>query len=393
MINQAQFNSLASADNPYSVSIYTPTYRVGRAQEDQIRFKNALKKASHKLQERYELSESDADAFLSEARQLVDNLEFWQNQSDGLAVFIAKDRFEYYTCPVDFDPMIYVAPEFYLRPIVPLLGEDAKFHLLALSKGAVQMYTATRYSISEVDLSGLVPVNMEAALMQDSPDNDLSRAGGAENQRGSNNQVYFGRGGDPSLDVEDFKTYLDRVNEGVSDYLCDDKAPLLLGGSEKLLPIYEEANSYAHLYTEGHVSGNLEEVPPGLIHEKAWSVIGDHFEKQTARDRKLYGDNKVNGEAGHDLETIVPAAKNGRVAALWMDRNAYAYGEYHLEDNSIKILTDEDKNATELYNLAAISAYQSGARVYNVEKEELPDDASGMCAIYRYAVDGGTTNQ
>ncbi|WP_116105027.1 hypothetical protein [Lewinella sp. IMCC34191] len=393
MINQTQFNSLAAARNPYSVSIYIPTYRVGRAQEDQIRYKNALQKANHKLRDRYDLSEQEADKFLSEARTLTDNLEFWQNQSDGLAVFVAADRFEYYTCPVDFEPMIYVSPEFYLRPIVPLLGDADRFHLLALSKGAVQLYTATRYAITEVDTKGLVPVNMDAALMQDTPTNDLSRSGGAEGQRGSNSPVYFGRGGDPSLDVEDFKVYLDRVNEGVSDYLCDDKAPLLLGGSEELIPIYQKANSYAHLYTDGHVSGNLEEVKPGLLHEKAWSVIGGHFDEQADRDRKLYGDNKVNGEAGHELEEVVPASINGRVAALWMDRNAYAYGTYHQETNGIEVMTDEDKNATELYNLAAVNAFLSGARVYNTDKEQLPDDATGICAIYRYAVDADTTNQ
>ncbi len=392
MINQNQFNSLATASYPYAVSIYIPTYRVGKAQEDQIRFKNALQKATHKLEKRFELSAQQAEKFLSEAQALVDNLEFWQNQSDGLAVFIAKDRFEYYTCPIDFEPMIYVAPEFYLRPIIPMLGDTDRFHLLALSQGAVELYTATRYSISKVDTKGLVPVNMEAALMQDTQNNNLSRAGGAEGGRGSNNQVYFGRGGDPSNDVEDFKAYLDRVNEGVSDYLCDDKAPLLLGGSEDLIPIYEEANSYAHLYTDGHVAGNLEEVEPGMLHEKAWSVIGDHFDKQADRDRKLYGDNKVNGEAGHELKTVIPASINGRVAALWMDRNEYAYGEYQPANNGVKIMTDEDKNATELFNLAAVKAFQSGARVYNVEKDQLPDDATGMCAIYRYAVDGGTTN-
>ncbi|PPK85961.1 hypothetical protein CLV84_2874 [Neolewinella xylanilytica] len=387
MINQTQFNTLAAARNDYSVSIYIPTYRVGRAQEDQIRYKNALKTAAGKLQKRYELSEREAERFLAEARKLEDDLEFWQNQSDGLAVFIGANRLEYYSCPIDFEPMIYVAPEYYLRPIVPMLGDADRFHLLALSQGAVKLYTATRYAISEVDTKGLVPVNMDAALMQETPDNDLSRAGGPEGGRGSSQPIYFGRGGDPSFDVEDYKVYLDRVNEGVSDYLCDDKAPLLLGGAEKLIPIYKEANSYAHLYTDGHVSGNLEEVAPGLLHEKAWGVIGKHFDRQANRDRKLYGDNKVEGAAGHDLETVVPAAINGRVAALWMDRNTYAYGAYHQETNGIEVMTDEDKNATELLNLSAVNAFLAGARVYNVDKADMPDPATGICAIYRYAVD------
>ena len=392
MITQNQFNALAGTSHDYSVSIYMPTYRVGKAQEDQIRYKNALQKAVHKLEKRYGLSESEAQQFVEPARGLTDDLSFWQNQSDGLAVFIGPDRFEYYTCPIDFEPMVYVSPEYYLRPVLPLLGETERFHLLALSRGAVQLYTGTRYSISEVDTEGLVPVNMEAALMVDAPENNLSRAGGAEGGRGSSNPVYFNRGGDPSPDVEDLKAYLDRVDAGVSDYLCDDKAPLVLGGAEDLIPIYKEANGYAHLYTEGHVAGNLEEESPGMLHEKAWSVIGAYFDHQAQRDQELFGDNLARKEAGNAVEEIVPACVNGRVAALWTDRSAYVYGRYHAENNGVEILTDEDINATELMNLAAVRAYQSGARVYNVEREDLPDGSNGICAIYRYTTDEQTTN-
>ena len=248
---------------------------------------------------------------MADAQALVENTDFWQDQSDGLALFISSDRFEYYSCPVDFEPMIYVAPEFYLRPLIPVLGDAQRFHILALSRGAAKLYTATQFSISEVDTTGLVPVNMEAALLQDTPDGNLGRAGGAEGGRGSSNQVYFGRGGQTGDEVEDLKAYFDRVDAGVSDYLCDDRAPLLLGGVDELIPIYQKANTYNHLYTAGHVSGNLEETGMGMLHEKAWGVISTHFKEQAARDLELYGDNLARGEAGEDLKTIVPAAVNG----------------------------------------------------------------------------------
>jgi len=133
MITRPQFDALAAASNPYSVSIYIPTYRVGNQQEDKIRLKNALKKAEEKLGFRYGVSEREAKEILAPAQALEDQSDFWKNQSDGLALFIGEDRFEYYSCPIDFETMIYVAPEFYLRPLVPLLGDDTAFYLLALS--------------------------------------------------------------------------------------------------------------------------------------------------------------------------------------------------------------------------------------------------------------------
>ena len=392
MINRIQFDLLAAQTNDYSVSIYLPTYRVGQEQEDRLRYKNALTTAHEKLMARYDLTDQDATDYLATARELEEDYEFWKNQSDGLAVFIGPDRFEYYPCPVDFEPMIYVSPEYYLRPLAPLMDEESRFYILALSRGAVKLYAATQYTISEVDVKGMVPVNMDAALLQDTPENTLGRAGGAEAQRGSNEGVYFSRGGKTGDEVKDLKAYFDRVDAGVSDYLCDETAPLILGGVEQLIPIYEEANQYAHLFTGGHIDGNLELDGPGMIHEKAWAVIGNHFSEQTFRDQTLYGDNQAQGEAGDDPKEVIPAAINGRVAALWLDRNRYLYGEYHAENNGIEVLTDADKNATELFNLAAVRALQSKARVYNVEASEMPTSSTGICAIYRYAVAADTTN-
>lgn len=392
MINRNQFNQLADAKNPFAVSIYIPTYRVGREQEDMLRFKNAIRQAGEKLQARYGLQEKQAESYLSRARQLLDDQSFWQNQSDGLAVFIDKDRFEHYSCPIDFEPFVYVAPEFYLRPLVPLLVEASTFHILALSRGAVKFYSADQYQITEIDVSGLVPENMAAALLKDDTTNDLTRAGGPEGQRGSNNGVLFGRGADLDQENEELKVYFDRVDRGITDYLCDDRAPLVLAGVDELIPIYQAANGYEHLFPDGHVSGNVEEDSMAILHEKAWTVLADHFSQQYDRDKELFESNLAADEASFSEVTIIPAAVNGRVAVLWLDKQGYVYGHYDQSTNGTKILTDEDQNATELYNLAAISAYRSGARVYNVSRTEMPRSVAGLCAIYRYKVDAPTTN-
>ena len=48
MITRTQFDTLASSTQEHAVSIYIPTYRVGNQKEDQLRLKNALKKATEK---------------------------------------------------------------------------------------------------------------------------------------------------------------------------------------------------------------------------------------------------------------------------------------------------------------------------------------------------------
>lgn len=393
MITDNNFKELARFSGPHSVSMYFPTGRVGQEEKSRIRGKNAVQLAARKLEKQFGLRPSQAEQFLQPAIDLFAEPEFWQNQSDGLAVFIGDGHFSHYACPIDFRSQVYVQQTFYVRPLISLVNEDpARFYLLSLSRDNIRLFETTEYSIQELEFAEEVPSNMAEALRIDDRSRGLTRAGAPGKKAGSNS-VFFGRDADHDQENKEIKVFFDRVNDGVTSILCDDNAPLVLAGVEELIPIYREANSYAHLYEENFVAGNVADKQPAELQEMAWNVVAPHFQEQYQRDLEKFEAKLANNEASFGVHTVIPAAINGRVEVLWVDKDHDSYGTYDEATNGVSLDPEQKKaNSEELLERAARAAHASGAKVYNLPRTEMPRITSGICAIYRYNVDAQTTN-
>ncbi|WP_242040235.1 baeRF7 domain-containing protein [Anabaena subtropica] len=141
---------LTAAPKKNCVSIYMPTYRMtAETLQNPIRFKNLIREAEEKLIEGG-LRPQDARDLLAPAQE-IDEFEFWQHQSDGLAIFIAEDFFSYYCVPIDFAELVVVSDRFHLKPLISLLTGDGQFYILALSQNQVRLFQGTRYSVNEVE--------------------------------------------------------------------------------------------------------------------------------------------------------------------------------------------------------------------------------------------------
>lgn len=66
--------------------------------------------------------------------------------------------------------------------------------------------------------------------------------------------------------------YFSRIDKILHKYLGGKKKSLIIGGVGYLLPIYQEANSYAHTF-HGGIKGNLEKVSLSDLHKKAMKLI------------------------------------------------------------------------------------------------------------------------
>ena len=387
MIDPKVFETLADVRGPHLVSIYLQTSPVGREEEDRIAFKNLLQEARGQLTERFGLRDEQAHDFLAEAERLSADNGFWQEQTQGLAVFIGADDFFSYHTPFGMASRVDVTDRFYLSPLLPSLDDHHEFYLLTLSRGATKLFLLDRNDIRAIDTTGIVPENMEKALLLDDPNAQLQRSGGAATGRTG---VYFGHGAGKDTENGHLKEYMDIIDGGVRTLLKNDRRPLLLAGVEELIPIYRQANDYHHLIEDKYVRGNVDEKPAAELHRMAWEAIGDLFDQQRDRDYELYSINSSLGETSDDLAALVPAAINGRVAVLWVNAESRTYGHYDPQTNGITV-TDA-KTDTELHNRAAVAARRNGARVYVVPPNDLPTGDSSICGILRYSVDAKTTN-
>ncbi|MDK3156606.1 hypothetical protein QPK87_08445 [Kamptonema cortianum] len=170
LLSLDQLANLTQTEEP-SISIYLPTERRSKeTRQNPIRFKNLIRQAEEQLIEQG-LKTQEAHQLLQAAHEL-DTYDFWQHQSDGLAIFISPSLFRYYRLPLDFEELAVVSDRFHLKPLLSLFTGDGQFYLLALSQNQVRLFQGSRFSISEVELEN-VPQGIAEALRYDDPEQQL----------------------------------------------------------------------------------------------------------------------------------------------------------------------------------------------------------------------------
>lgn len=374
------------------LSLLMPTERAGtESQQNPIRFKNLLNQAESRLVE-VGLRTPEIQKFLEPAQeQLLNDSLFWQRQSNGLAVFLGPDLFRYYRLPLAFEEKVIVGPRFYIKPTLALFKNAGHFYILALSQNELRFLEGTRYRVDVVDLASL-PASLAEVLKWDDPERQLQQhsvSGGRQGlERGREPMAFHGHGVGKDDEKTNVLRYFHRVDRAVSDFLAEERVPLLLAGVEYLFPLYREANSYPHLLEQG-IPGNPEELSEKTLHTRAWDVVRPLFQKEEeeaiARYRQETG--RQSGRASADIKEIVPAAYSGRVEQLLVQNTADIWGKYDLANNRVEVHQERTTQSEDLLNTAALYTFQNDGSIYVVEDNEMPDsseDVSPVAAVFRY---------
>src|SRR5690606_30792954 len=111
--------------------------------------------------------------------------------------------FKHYSLPIQLGPRHHVMNEFMIAPIAGLLNKDDFFYILQISRDNVRLYDATRYSITQIDLSHLdLPEDFEDILNMRSTKRTLQQHAGNRGQ----DHIFHGQGA--SKDDEENKQQL-----------------------------------------------------------------------------------------------------------------------------------------------------------------------------------------
>jgi hypothetical protein len=359
------------------------THRAGvEIQQDPIRLKNLLGEAEEVLVT-MGLRSPEAGELLEPAQELLGDYEFWQHQSDGLAIFLSLKLFRAYRFPLEFDELVVVTDRFHVKPLLPLLSGDGRLYVLALSQNEVRLLQGTRYSVGEIDLEG-VPKSLAEALRHDDPEKQFqfhtqTQTPGGQGDRAA---VFHGHGVVSEEDKENILRFFQKVDRDLQDVLSDEEAPLVLAGVEYLLPIYAKANTHPHLLSHG-IEGNPEALSWEELHERAWAIVQPRFQKAQLEAIAQYEQLVSTEQASHDIRTIVPAAHYGRVDTLFVAVGLQRWGAFDPQTNTIDIHGEEEPGDEDLLDLAAVQTLLHGGEVYALEPTEVPDGVP-LAAVFRY---------
>lgn len=388
ILKQSDLKELIETSKEWCVSMYMPTHKVGREQQqDPIRFKNLITQAQEKLLES-DLRRPEVQELLRPAENLLDDEDFWQHQSDGLAVFLASDFTRIYRLPSKFDELMVIADNFQIKPLLPLMVENGQFFILALSLNEIRLFLGTRDTVNEVDLPD-VPKSMQEALWMDDPEKHLDFHTGTKNPTTSADRpaAFHGQGVQADeQDKENILRYFKLVDNGLSDLLDGITIPMVLAGVDYLLPLYHEANSYPNLLEEG-LEGNPEELDGRELQKSAWQLVEPIFQEEQkqamAQFEQLQG--QQNERASDDLKTVVKAAHYGQVETLFVPVGIRKWGSYDPQQNKITVDTKSDAENEDLLDYAAMQTISNSGQVYALQPEKIPGGGE-LAAIFRYAV-------
>ncbi len=143
ILTKTELEQLMRKEQQWCVSIYMPTHRTGTdAQQDPIRLKNLLREAEIQLSAQG-IGRREVQNMLEPASMLIQDSNFWQHQSDGLAIFISSSRVRRYRLPLKFEELVVVIDHFHIKPLLPLFTGDGQFYILALSQNEVRLLLGT----------------------------------------------------------------------------------------------------------------------------------------------------------------------------------------------------------------------------------------------------------
>ncbi len=377
-------HQLMTARDGLRFSMYFPTYRAGaETQQNPIRLKNLLQQAQERLEREADASPQEASALLEPAYALLGDRDFWEHQSDGLAVFLTDEgEMRTYRLPLSFDETLVIGDRFHIKPLLPLLSGDGKFYVLALSQGRVWLLQGTRYTVDEIDLES-VPESIADALWYDITEKQQQAHSVQRGDRSGDAGMYHGHGATgEELDKEKILRFFRQVNDGVQEFLNGSSAPLVLAGVEYLHPIYRKANTYPNLLDRG-LTGNFDDAEPQDLHQDAWELVEGIFargrEEAVAAYKQLAGTER----ASDNLSVVLPAAHYGRVDMLFVQKGEERWGTFDPATGTLNGHSEPAIDGEDLLDLAAVQTLSNSGTVYSVEADDMPG-AGPVAAIFRY---------
>ncbi|MFP4316025.1 MAG: hypothetical protein ACOC24_02125 [Desulfovibrionales bacterium] len=386
----ADLKELVEQDNPHCISIFMPTYRKGDAEQNTIRLKNQIRKAEDKLRS---AGVRSPESYMDQAKALLNDPSFWEEVSDGLALFLSDGFFRVYRLPVQFTEFMHLNNRFYIKPVLPLFGTDGVYYILALSQNKIRFFRASRYTVDEIEPREM-PTSLAEAMKYDYMQQQLQfttqtmsgvSAGGVSpgTRRGA---MFHGQG----VGTDDAKNrilrYFQEVDKGVHEMIGQENRPLVLAGVEYLLPIYREASTYKQLVEDG-VEGNPDQVKASELHQSSWKIVEPLFHRGFEEAKDKYAQFEGTGNTSKSVEEILAAAAKGRVETLFVALGLRQWGRFDPETHTAELVDSEEESSEDLLDTAALQTLFTGGKVYAVQPESVPG-ASPVAAVFRYPLPG-----
>jgi hypothetical protein len=363
------------------VSLYMPAATHGvETQQSPIVLKNLRTAAERELIESG-MRRTDAAEMLAPIQEIEGDFDFWQHQSGGLAVFLNGSGVRRFRVPMALPEMAVVAPRYHLKPLLPLLSEGYRFHVLAISANHTRVLACTPYTQSEARVPDL-PRGITDVLWPDDPEKQQQFRSFYAGSSG-NTAIMHGAGGSEPDAKDELLRYFHGVDRVLAPYMNEEGGPLVLACVDYLAPIYRDANSYPHLVTSP-LSGSPDRAQDDDLRTQAWELLEPEVDARRADSLGRYRQMAGTGQTSNDVAEAALAAATGKIETVFVSLGKQQWGRIDLDAYRAERHEEKANGDYDLLDAIAAHTLANGGTVYAVEDGDAPE-SSGVAAVFRYA--------
>jgi len=380
-IDRQDIETLALAGGDAHVSLYMPTVKAGKeTRQNPTRFKNLVKRAREELAT-MGTSEDTVESLLKPVEDYAVDPEVWKNQNRALAIFVSPEVFRVVNVPFEVEEQVIAGPRFHLKPILRLLLADTDFYALKVGLGGSRLYYGNRYSVHPVDVPGM-PDGMEDALRYDDFDTPQKTGQRMPAQHGAQATAIHAHATAEEKLNRDIDRYLRRLERSVSEYLNGSHEPLVLAGTEYVLPVYRAHNRYRALLDED-VATNPNSLDEDALREAVWQRIEPGFRERRRQAVEQFNSFHGHGRTGEGAEELAPAAIQGRVQTVFARTGEPVWGSISPDGTSVEVHGKKQPGDVDLVDVVTVKSFMQDADVHLDPEEDLTTTLP-VAAILRY---------
>lgn len=329
--------------------------------ETRTRLKNAIRRAQSELKQRG-LHAEEIGALMTPVEALARRIEGEGRWGNGLVVLRSPTVFRHFWVHKIPEEMVAVSDQFPVRRLLSWFNTTRLFYVLALNQKHVELLRCTGDGWEPVKLADAVPSNLKDWLNTRQPDHVLDNHSFGGASAGSMKGVVFGTSTDREKRDQFLLHFYKEIDRGIHPVLKDSAAPLVLVGVEYEVALYRKVSTYPRLM-EDAVQGS----PNGAkadTHQSALKIVQRYVPEPLQNALALLERRRGSGRALFDPGQILQAAREGRVADLFLRQSGAA-----AEDDRM--------------DAAAIQTLLHGGRIFVLSEDQMPGRAA-VAAGMRY---------
>lgn len=374
-----------------AVSIYIPikrTEREGRRDEwDKIEFKDLAAEAKRTMQEKY--PNVDARPIFDKIDYILshEDLPLWIDASAGLGFLIDANEALVYNLSFAPDPVVVVADEFYMKPLIRNTRYEMYYKMLLLNSDFFSVldgnYDAVHYEP--------MPDEVKNYFAETYPEFDGETTALDYYSLEDHESPYHDHRSRNDVTQEQTEKFFRYVNKAMNDYIVrDSETPVILVTIPEHEHMFREICTFKSLLPEG-IKKDARTMTGTELRDEARAIMEGIEDGKIAELCDKYDLDASKGKATDELTAIGEALFNKRVGVIFLEEGKGIPGSFDEKTGAVSLnesidpVDDKelDPSSPDIANAFALAAIAQDAEVVVLPHDKMPT-ASPVAVIDRY---------